>query len=294
MTLTTRLLRFMFNKADKKRDRGLTTPDDIKRIDDIQYGEDPVWNALDVYYLKDTEKQLPTIVSIHGGGYVYGTKEVYQYYCMSLAQRGFTVVNFNYHLAPERRFPTQLQEINQVMEWICANSKQYFIDTNNIFTVGDSAGAMLNSQYSLMYADPEYASLFDIEIPDFRLAAIALNCGTYKMNLNTWMKGILRDYLGRNMHEHSDKLNILDRIGSGFPPTYVMSSSHDFLKAECRPMAELLISRNVPTEWKIYGEASDKQAQHVFHCNIRNPLATQCNDDETAFFRKYIIGTENI
>ena len=33
---------------DAKRDAGLTTPDDIQRFDDIQYGPDPVENKLDV------------------------------------------------------------------------------------------------------------------------------------------------------------------------------------------------------------------------------------------------------
>lgn len=35
--------------SDAKRDRGLTTPDDILRIDEIPYGPDARWNTLDVY-----------------------------------------------------------------------------------------------------------------------------------------------------------------------------------------------------------------------------------------------------
>ena len=32
---------------------------------------------------------------VHGGGWVYGDKQTYQYYCMSLAEKGFAVVNFS-------------------------------------------------------------------------------------------------------------------------------------------------------------------------------------------------------
>ena len=70
---------------DAKRDAGLTTPDDIQRFDDIQYGPDPVENKLDVYRPKNTQGKIPVIVSVHGGGWVYGDKELYQFYGMTLA-----------------------------------------------------------------------------------------------------------------------------------------------------------------------------------------------------------------
>ena len=293
MSLTSRLINYFFTKSDAKRDKGLTSPKDIIRRDDIQYCGDPVWNLLDVCYPTGTDRPLPAIVNIHGGGYVYGTKEAYQYYCMDLAQRGFAVVNFNYHLAPKHRFPMQLHEVNRVFEWMCDNATEYYIDLNNIFIVGESAGAHLTSQYSLMWADPDYAALFGIKVPKFRLAAIALNCGMYDAiadgPLKLILKNVFRDYYGRNIAQYSDMLNIEGRIKSNYPPSYVMSSARDFLKHKCQPMAELLLSKGVPVEWKIYGEPSDKMAGHAFHCDIRYGLATRCNDDETAFFGRYAL-----
>jgi len=87
-------------KGDAERDAGLTVPEGLVRHLDIPYGEDPM-QKLDVYYPEGTEKALPTIISIHGGGWFYGSKELYAHYCTRLAKRGFTVVNFNYRLAPE-------------------------------------------------------------------------------------------------------------------------------------------------------------------------------------------------
>ena len=95
-------VRKSFKEFDDVRDAGLTTPEDIVRFDDICYGEDINWQKLDVYRPKSAVGQvLPVSVSIHGGGWVYGDKERYQYYCMSLAQHGFAVVNYTYRLAPE-------------------------------------------------------------------------------------------------------------------------------------------------------------------------------------------------
>ena len=56
------------NKIDDvKRDEGLTTPEGVRRFDDIRYGEHER-NVLDVYRPKDRDGALPVIVSIHGGG----------------------------------------------------------------------------------------------------------------------------------------------------------------------------------------------------------------------------------
>ena len=66
-------------KSDTERDRGLVTPPDIVRADDLCYGPDPVWNRLDVYRPAAAAGPLPVIVSFHGGAWVYGSKEIYQF-----------------------------------------------------------------------------------------------------------------------------------------------------------------------------------------------------------------------
>ena len=71
-------IREEFGASDAKRDAGLTTPSDIQRFDNICYGKDPVWQSLDLYRPKSMDgKKLPVIVSVHGGAWVYGTKEIY-------------------------------------------------------------------------------------------------------------------------------------------------------------------------------------------------------------------------
>ena len=118
MSLMTWMLRRNFTSSDNKRDAGLTTPDDIERWDDICYGTDAKWQTMDVYRPKGTTDKLPVIVSIHGGGWTYGDKERYQWYCMNLAQRGFAVVNFTYRVAPEFKFPAGIEDTSLVFQWM--------------------------------------------------------------------------------------------------------------------------------------------------------------------------------
>jgi acetyl esterase/lipase len=98
-----RQMRQKWAEGDVKRDAGVVDPEDVIRFTDIPYGEHSE-NLLDVYCPAGTEKPLPTIISIHGGGWFYGSKKLYSHYCLRLAKRGFTVVNFDYRLAPEYKY----------------------------------------------------------------------------------------------------------------------------------------------------------------------------------------------
>lgn len=279
------MLNISFGISDAIRDRGLRTPEDIVRMDDERYGDDAM-QVFDVYYPAGTEGALPTIVSIHGGGYTYGTKETYQYYCMNLAQHGFTVVNFSYRLGPKNKFPAQLEDTNAVLTAICEHAEAYHVDPDNIFFVGDSAGGHLNAQYSAAVTNPAYAELLGLQIPRFTLRATALNCGVYAFE--NIQAGQMSYILEGDISQYAEKLDILGHITEDFPPSFVMSATgDDWCLPHAEPMAEFLKAKGIEAELHIYGDSSERPP-HVFHINIRSPYATACNDEECAFFRRFI------
>ena len=188
------IIRREFKKGDDIRDAGLTAPDDVIRYKDIAYGKDSAMQVLDVYRPKDTEGNLPVIVSVHGGGWVYGDKELYQYYCMSIAQRGFAVVNFTYRLAPEYQFPAPMEDTNSVFAWILDNKDKYGMDVANLFAVGDSAGGQILSLYADICTNAEYAKEYNFQVPEgLKIKAVALNCGQYNMEDTSDMTRQLMD-----------------------------------------------------------------------------------------------------
>lgn len=281
---------FFASRSDAKRDRGLKTPEDIRRIDRIPYGPDARWNTLDVYRPRGKAGKLPVIVNIHGGGYVYGSTKQYQFYCMDLAQRGFAVVSFNYHLAPKYKFPTPVRDTNLVMEWICRKAEIYGFDTDNVVIVGDSAGAQLASQYAVICTDPEYAKIMEITPPEFTLRAVGLNCGMYDLKERAGEipgNKLMVDYFTKDPSVYGKKLDVLSHVTEKFPPAYLLSAKGDFLVEQCRPMAELIRSKGVPCEYRIYG---DEKTGHVFHLDIRSDLARKANDEEIAFIREHLHG----
>jgi len=282
--------------GDAIRDEGLTTPEDIRRFDNISYGSHGTANLLDIYVKDDATGIQPTIFNIHGGGWVYGSKELYQYYCMNLAMKGFTVVNINYRLSPENIFPAAIEDINAAMTFVAVNGKDYYVDKDRMIIVGDSAGGQLTSQYATILTNPDYASLLDIEVPDVKVKAVGLNCGLYdaKTAVKNGKDELLNIYLGikQGIREVDEALlNTMDVCGymtGYFPPAFVMSSENDFLLEHAKPMYEHLLSLGVPAKLKIYGSKDRPDIAHVFHINCKLEEADICNTEECEFFNRFI------
>lgn len=283
-----------FRESDDIRDAGLTTPEDIVRFDDIFYGTDPAWHKLDVYRPRSAGKEkLPVLINVHGGGWIYGDKERYQYYCMNLAERGFAVVNFTYRLFPEFNFPAPLEDTNLVAGWTIAHAEKYGFDTNHIFAVGDSAGAHILALYAAICTNLKYASLYSSQIPKgFALKAIALNCGIYRLikveDLTPDMIALIKKILPEGTtKENLAGISPVGYISEQFPPVTYMTCTGDFLKGQASVLEQKLLEKNIPHEFHYFGN-SEKELGHVFHLNIKSEDATLCNDLECAFFKRFL------
>ena len=282
----------MFNISatinDYKRDKVIPLPEGITQCRNISYGSEGKWNLLDVYYPDDTAHPLPTIVSIHGGGYVYGSKEIYRRYGMDMARRGFAFVNFNYRLAPKWHFPGPLWDTNTVMEWICKNAERYHLDPQRIIVVGDSAGAQIASQYAAIASNSEYAAAFRMQVPEITIRALGLNCGMYdpKFFIGNGISGVAKDYLGKHFDRNDPRLQILEAINGNYPPAHITTAHHDFLKEQAQPMYDFLTNKGIRCKIDCYGSEDDKSVGHVFHVTITHPEAVRCNDDAAAFFKE--------
>lgn len=289
-------LRREFGATDQKRDAGLTTPPDIKRYDDIAYGEYGRYNLLDVYHKKDVTSPQKTIIDIHGGGWTYGDKDVYQHYCMDMAKRGFTVVNFSYRLSPENPFPAALEDVNTAFTWVAENADAYNIDLDKICVTGDSAGAQLASQYLTLLTSSAYRELFSMQIPYDRIKvkAVALNCGCYDMKecMDVRKDEPFLAYIDRELTRDREltlkRIDAVKYINADFPPAFIMTSEYDFLKDFAKPMYEFLREKGVECEYQLYGKPGDEYMVHVFHLNQRLEEAKICNDDECRFFDRML------
>ena len=103
------------------------------------------FRRLDVY-LPSTAAPYPTLLLIHGGGFVSGDKAQLGGYAGAFAARGYAVVSINYRLAPDNLYPAALQDAFCALGWVEANAAAYGFDPQRIAAIGESAGGYLATQ----------------------------------------------------------------------------------------------------------------------------------------------------
>ncbi len=296
MSITSERIRIEWTANDAKRDAGLKTPENVVRFDGLRYGPYPAWNLLDVYRPKGVEGKLPVIVSVHGGGWVYGDKELYQFYCMDLTKRGFAVVNFTYRLAPEFKYPAPLADTNRVIEWMYDHADEYGLDMEKVSMVGDSAGGHLAALYGSICTNPEYAREYDFTVPNgFKPIALGLNCGAYiplggdtELENKEQDMALMRDFLPEGGSEREALLiNASRHITKDYPPVFLMSCVGDFCLPQAAPMEQALKEAGAHYEYKVYG-TEQEPLYHVFHVAVQEPMGQICNDEECAFFKQWM------
>ena len=280
-------------KGDAIRISGLSTPENITRIDNIKYNEGQL---LDIYYPKGTKSPLPTIISIHGGGWVYGSKDDYQFFCMDLAAKGFTVINFNYHLAPEFIYPTQLTDCLDLFKFIEKNYQQHYIDLDNLFLIGDSVGAQMAHQLMVIHTSKEYRDIMNIGCSNLKFKALGLNCGIYNIDLvnkNPILRVFLSPYFGKNAKQLGKQLYPLRYQNKKFPPAFVFTSKDDFFKNYQQPLLDKLRENNTEYIFTVYGQDKKEMVGHVFHVDIKTALGQKANEDQINFFKSKITANDN-
>jgi acetyl esterase/lipase len=102
--------------------------------------------TLDLYAPKEA-KNAPLIIWIHGGAFLFGSKEGFagEPVPLHLLFDGFAVASINYRLIPEALFPAQLEDCKAAVRWLRAHADEFGIDPNRIGVWGASAGAYLAS-----------------------------------------------------------------------------------------------------------------------------------------------------
>jgi acetyl esterase/lipase len=261
------------DNGDKQKHAQQTPPDDVTQISDIPYVDDSNhYHMLDVMYpdsASDTDK-LPVIIDIHGGGWMYADKDLNDYYCMALADRGYVVFNVSYRLVPDVTVDEQLQDISNALKWIEENMQNYPCDTSNIMLTGDSAGGQLAIYSAVLMQSEELRNIFGTTDVNLDLTALVLTSPVSYMKNGGYFSIYTKPLWGTNYKEkatynYMDLDEIID-YADNMPPTYLITSSGDTLANKQTHRAyELLQSKGVKCEIADYGkEEFGESLPHVF------------------------------
>lgn len=98
---------------------------------------------LDVYARRISKSPTPTVLYIHGGGWVAGSKEASVLAILPYLEMGFAVVNVEYRLAKVSLAPGAVEDCRLSLRWIFKNANEYGFDTTRVIVTGGSAGGHL-------------------------------------------------------------------------------------------------------------------------------------------------------
>ncbi len=122
-------------------------------VPDVTYlRADGYESKLDVYVPRDRSTPRPTVVYIHGGGWVGGDKDSSTLSVLPYLQMGFAAVNVEYRLAREALAPGAVEDTRCALRWVIQNAEEYGFDTNRIVVTGASAGGHLSLTTGMLTA----------------------------------------------------------------------------------------------------------------------------------------------
>ncbi len=116
---------------------------------DLPYaGNDNPKQKVDLYLPKkrNTDKPIPVVALIHGGGWVNGDRLGYAAAAIQFSRTGdYAAVAVGYRLTKEAHWPSQIYDCKAAIRWIRAHAKEYNLDPDKIAVMGSSAGGHLSS-----------------------------------------------------------------------------------------------------------------------------------------------------
>ena len=103
-----------------------------------------------------SDNPLPTIVHIHGGGFVMGAPEMKDVENRLLASElRCAIYSVDYRLAPEAPHPAPLEDIYSVFAWLHGNAGQLGLDPARIGIKGESGGGGFAAAAALYARDQQ-------------------------------------------------------------------------------------------------------------------------------------------
>jgi acetyl esterase/lipase len=226
---------------------------------------------LDVYHRADLPADAPVLLQIHGGAWMFGSKDHQGVPLMlHMSARGWVCIAINYPLSPRARWPAHLVAAKRAVAWIRENGHRYGADPSFIAVTGGSAGGHLASLVALTAGDRSLQPGF--EDADTAVQACIPHYGVYDFtdeggarSATDRLQTVVRPHvMSRDATYPQDyrAASPLSRITAEAPPFLVVHGTNDTLVPVAEARAFVARLREVSTDVVAYAEIAG--AQHAF------------------------------
>lgn len=265
-------------KFDTPRLQTEKYPESVRVEADVVYGA----HELDVYFPSTIKSSNSAYFLIHGGAFVYGSKELDKRFGMCLSEEsGLPVVNVNYTLMPDSDLKQVLSELVEAATFAC--NKYGFTDLHYI---GDSAGGYLTLIMGLLTNSAEVRA--DLGLPDsIPMKAVSVNpvCGSYLVDKKTFPGCYFESSKSGELPSYVYNLfDLVKKVGS--PRAAIVTGDQDFLRKENIKLKKFYDELGIKAEFIDAVSNSEEQAFHVFP--IAQPTKPQAHKAIEMFVRNAI------
>ena len=241
-------------------------------------------------YRPAVDGPLPTLVLLHGGGFVIGDLDTHDVTARTLANGcQAVVVSVDYRLAPEHPFPAAVDDALAAVRWVADRLGELGGD-DRLAVAGDSAGGNLAAVVAQTFRDegrPLAGQLLVYPATDMggSYASHVENAEGYFLDAAT-MAWFLQQYAGTAGDLADPRLSPLHGDLAGVAPAVVVVAELDPLRDDGLAYAAALEAAGVPVEVRTFPGLI-----HGFVDMGRHSAAAQAAIDETCeLFRKVLHG----
>lgn len=232
--------------------------------------------VLDIYAPESSsEKSLPVMFWIHGGGWQAGDKSDVALKPKALTDHGMVLVSTNYRLLPDVKIDALIGDVATSLGWVHRNIAEYGGDPKRIFVGGHSAGAQLAA---LICTDDGYMSSVGVPFNVLK-GCIPVDGDTYDIpkiimtaeHRQTLYGGEMfsfghRQKFGNDHKKHIDYSAVTHVAkGKGIPPFLLLYfPGNPDTRAQANRLASVLKAADIPV--RAYGKRDSN------HSRLNNDL----------------------
>jgi acetyl esterase/lipase len=202
----------------------------VERLHGVAFHEvDGVTLRLDVHRRRGARSPGPTIVYVHGGGWVIGHRDKQGLPLLQhLAARGWVGFSVDYRLSPRATFPDHLVDVKRAIAWVRAHGAEYGADPGFLVLAGNSAGGHLAALAALTANEPLYQPGF--ERADTAVDACLAFYGIHDLldRYGHWRHDGMKDLLERQVMKKT-RAEARDAFDAGSPVARVHRDAPPFL-----------------------------------------------------------------
>lgn len=189
------------------------------------------------------ESAGPSLLYIHGGGFVTCNLESHESICLRIADAAnMRVFSVDYRLAPQHPFPAGPDDCERVLQWMLGgDGREFGIDPENLSIGGDSAGGNMSAYLAQKYRAQLKAQV--LLYPVMQLAQVkpanpgpqdVLRLGEVALNF------IIKHYVAGADVNHPRLSPLFEKDLANLPPCFVLTCGLDPLREEGKLYADNL------------------------------------------------------